>query len=215
MPSKTEIANLALAKFREGRIASIESTTDPVAVVMNDQYDHALQVVLEEHRWNFAGKRATLSKLATAPAFGWDHQYQLPGDLLRIRDVNGEDGQASSRYYEIEGEALLTNDDTVEITYTASVVDTGLFTPSFTEALAFKLAASTCARITGDDSLALQLEKQYEVALSKAILNDSKALGSRDKNLMRRLLGSAPILNVSGGNAHRWARTWNSLKNWP
>lgn len=215
MPSKTQIANIALAKIREGRIENIESSTDSIAVVMNDQYDHALRFLLEEHRWNFAGKRATLTELGTTPAFGWDHQYQLPGDLLRLKEVNGEDIEGSSRSFEIEGNALLTNDDDVDITYTGRVTDTNLFSPSFSDALATKLAALTCARITGDAQLALALEKQYEVALSKAILNDTKAMGSRDKNLMRRLLENAPILNIRGGNARRWARTWNSIKNWP
>ena len=30
MPTKTDIANIALAKFREGRITNIESNTDSV-----------------------------------------------------------------------------------------------------------------------------------------------------------------------------------------
>lgn len=215
MPSKTDIANIALAKFREGRITSIESTTDDVAVMCADQYDNARDMLLEEHRWNFAGKRATLTELGTAPAFGWDKQYQLPGDLIRLKDVNGEDNEGSSRAFEVEGNVLLTNDTSVNITYIYKVTNTNLYSPTFVDALAYKLAALTCSRITGDDRLTVALEKQYEVALAKAIHNDTKANGSRDKNLMRRLLESAPILNVRGGNTHRWARTWNSIKNWP
>lgn len=195
--TKTEIANIALAKFREGRITNIESTTDPVAVVMNDQYDHALELVLEEHRWNFAGKRVTLTQLSDDPPFGWDHQYQLPSDLIRLKDVNGEDVEASSRLFAIEGTALLTNDDTVTITYVAKVTDTNLFSPSFVEALCFKLASITCARLTGDSELAIMLDKQYNYALSKAVHNDTKAAGSRDRNLMQRLMDSAPILGGS------------------
>ena len=89
MPTKTDIANIALAKFREGRITNIESNTDSVAVVMNDQYDHAIELLLEEHRWNFAGKRVTLTQLSDDPPFGWDHQYALPSDCIRLKDVNG------------------------------------------------------------------------------------------------------------------------------
>jgi hypothetical protein len=195
--TKTEIANIALAKFREGRITNIESTTDPVAVVMNDQYDHALELVLEEHRWNFAGKRVTLTQLSDDPPFGWDHQYQLPSDIIRLKDVNGEDVEASSRLFAIEGTALLTNDDEVTITYVAKVTDTNLFSPSFVEALCFKLASITCARLTGDSELAIMLDKQYNYALSKAVHNDTKAAGSRDRNLMQRLMDSAPILGGS------------------
>ncbi len=206
MPSKTQIANIALAKYREGRITSIESTTDTVAIVLNDQWKHALHFLLEEHRWNFAGKRATLSRLGTDPEFGYDYQYRLPADLIRLKEVNGEDIESSLRQFEIEGTSLLTDETTVEITYIYEVIDTNLFSPSFADALATKLAALTCARITGDDKLALQLSQQYEVALAKAILNDSKANGSRDKNLMRRMLESSGVLNVRTGGYY-WGGT--------
>jgi len=194
MPTKTDIANIALAKFREGRITNIESNTDSVAVVMNDQYDHALELLLEEHRWNFAGKRVTLTKVSDAPPFGWDYQYQLPSDIIRLRDVNGEDVEASSRLYTVEGDKLLTNDKTVTITYTGKVTDTNLFSPSFIESLAFKLASITCGRLTGDSDLAIALDRQYTVAVSKAINNDTKVAGSRDRNLMQRMMEQAPIL---------------------
>ena len=203
--TKTEIANIALAKFREGRITTIESTTDPVAVVMNDQYDHALELLLEEHRWNFAAKRVALTQLGTAPPFGWSNQYALPADCIRLKDVNGEDVEASSQLFELEGSNLLTNDDTVTITYVAKITDTNLYSPSFVEALSFKLASITCGRLTGDTELAIMLDKQYNYALSKAIHNDTKANGSRDKNLMERMLNSSAILggnNVGSGSSY-------------
>lgn len=206
--TKTDIANIALAKFREGRITDITSTTDPVAVVVSDQYDHALRYVLEEHRWNFAGKRAKLTELGTTPAFGWDHQYQLPADLIRIKEVNGEAIEESLRSFIIEGDKLLTNEDSVEITYVSEVTDPNLFSPSFIDALATKLAALVCARITGDSALAIQLEKQYELGVSKAILNDAKAVGGGERNLMYRMMSSSPILNVRGAGSRLWYRTF-------
>lgn len=192
--TKTEIANIALAKFREGRITNIESDTDSVAVVMNDQYDHALELLLEEHRWNFAGTRITLTQLSDAPPFGWKYQYQLPSDIIRLRDVNGEDVEASSQLFAIEGNKLLTNDAKVTITYTGKITDVNLFSPSFIEALAFKLASITCGRLTGDAELAVALGRQYEQALAKSMHNDTKANGSRDKNLMQRMMGGSAIL---------------------
>ena len=192
--TKTEIANIALAKFREGRITNIESDTDSVAVVMNDQYDHALELLLEEHRWNFAGTRITLTQLSDAPPFGWKYQYQLPSDIIRLRDVNGEDVEASSQLFALEGNKLLTNDAKVTITYTGKITDVNLFSPSFIEALAFKLASITCGRLTGDAELAVALGRQYEQALAKSMHNDTKANGSRDKNLMQRMMGGSAIL---------------------
>jgi len=194
MPTKTDIANIALAKFREGRITNIESNTDSVAVVMNDQYDHALELLLEEHRWNFAGKRVTLTQVSDKPPFGWDYKYQLPSDIIRLKDVNGEDVEASSRHYVVEGDKLLTNDKTVTITYTAKVTDVNLFSPSFIESLAFKLASLVCGRLTGDTELAIALDRQYSVAVAKSMNSDAKVAGSRDRNLMQRMMEQAPIL---------------------
>ena len=208
--TKTQIANIALAKFREGRITNIESTTDPVAVVMNDQYDHALELLLEEHRWNFAGKRVTLTKISDDPPFGWDHQYALPADCIRLKDVNGEDVEASSKAFTLEGRYLLTNDDTVTITYVAKIIDTNFFSPSFSEALAFKLSSLTCGRLTGDTELAIMLDKQYNYALSKAIHNDTKADGSREHNLMQRMLNSSAILGGSSLTGTGYTRTVSS-----
>jgi len=208
--TKTEIANIALAKFREGRITTIESTTDPVAVVMNDQYDHALELLLEEHRWNFAGKRVTLTQLSDDPPFGWDHQYALPSDCIRLKDVNGEDVEASSKLFTLEGRNLLTNDDTVTITYVAKIIDTNFYSPSFVEALTFKLASITCGRLTGDTDLAIMLDKQYNYALSKAIHNDTKAAGSREHNLMQRMMNSSTILGGSPLSGTGYTRTVSS-----
>ena len=196
--TKTDIANIALAKFREGRIANIESDTDPVAVVLNDQYDHALKLLLEEHRWNFAGKRVTLTKLQDKPPFGWNFQYALPSDIVRLKDVNGEDVEASSRRFTLEGDRLLTNDSEVTVTYVGEVADTNLFSPSFVEALSFKLASICCGRLTGDTDLAIMLDKQYNYALAKATHNDTKACGSRETNLMQRMMGSSAILGGHG-----------------
>ena len=205
--TKTQIANIALAKFREGRITNIESDTDSVAVVMNDQYDHALELLLEEHRWHFAGQRVTLTKLQDKPPFGWNFQYALPSDCIRLKDVNGEDVESSSRLFTIEGRNLLSNDDVVTITYVAEIADTNLFSPSFVESLAFKLASITCGRLTGDTDLAIALDKQYNYALAKAIHNDTKSAGSRDTNLMNRLMGSSAIL---GGGANYSSRGTSS-----
>ena len=210
MPTKTDIANIALAKFREGRITNIESNTDSVAVVMNDQYDHAIELLLEEHRWNFAGKRVTLTQLSDDPPFGWDHQYALPSDCIRLKDVNGENVEASSKLFTLEGRSLLTNDDTVTITYVAKIIDTTFFSPSFVEALAFKLASITCGRLTGDTELAIMLDKQYNFALAKAIHNDTKADGSREHNLMQRMMNSSPILGGTSLSGTGYTRT--SLK---
>jgi len=214
MPSKTDIANIALAKFREGRITSIDDTTDSVAIIVKDQFEHCLRTVLEEHRWNFAGKRATLTQLVAAPEFGWTYQYQLPTDLIRLKEVNGELHEASLGTFTIEGDLLLSNEPTIAITYVGYVDDPNLFSPSFVDAMSFKLASLLCARITGNADLATSLDKQYQVGLSRAILLDAKAMGSNEKNLMQRQYQSSAIMNLRLGS-HPLYRTARYYQNFP
>jgi len=73
------ICNLALGKLGAARIISLTEAS-PEANACSIHYEQTRNEVLRAHRWNFAITRATLTELASAPEFGWAHQYQLPND---------------------------------------------------------------------------------------------------------------------------------------
>ncbi len=61
------------------------------------------------------------SALATAPAFGYAYQYQLPTDYIRAIEFNAQAAGTSQALFEIEGDKLLTNDSRSNfVTFTAT-----------------------------------------------------------------------------------------------
>ncbi|WP_237763927.1 hypothetical protein [Terrimicrobium sacchariphilum] len=134
----------------------------PEAALCNRFYDQTRDEVLQSHPWNFAIKRATLSLLADAPAFGWAYQYQLPSDCLRILQLNGYQVYQADGRFDIEGGRMMTNCDTAQVRYIARVTDGTLFPPLFVEALALKLATRLAKPITGSASEVERLKTEYE-----------------------------------------------------
>ena len=86
--SETDIANSALAEIGARRITSLSDDSDSVRVC-KEQFNNIRDSLLESHPWNFAIKRLQLGKLATSPEFGFDNQFQLPSDCLRVLGTTG------------------------------------------------------------------------------------------------------------------------------
>ncbi len=102
---------------------------------------------LRAHPWNFAHRRAQLTALSVAPAFGFTHQYQLPADWLRF--VKPED----CHEWAIEGGMILANDaGPLNIHYVRRVDEPGLFDPQFAILLALRVAMAICEELTGSAS---------------------------------------------------------------
>ena len=72
--------------------------------------------LLRSHTWNFATKRAKLAPSATPPASGFDNQFRVPSDFLRIVDVSDNDAHTGNVYYKLE----VDEEDDVEGTFAES-----------------------------------------------------------------------------------------------
>lgn len=129
------------------------------------------------------------------PSWNYGLTYQLPPGCLRVIQVsdifNGVDlseyRNQDNREYVIEGDKLLTNmtgndmNNTVQpvggapptpvplpILYVADVTDAAQFHPLFVEALACKLAAEMCERLTQSLSKIQTLEAKYKDTVREA-----------------------------------------------
>lgn len=113
-------------------------------------YEPIRDALLRAHPWNFARRRASLSRLATTPAFGYAYEYQLPTDCLRVLEFNEEDVVGVDRpdAYEIEGRKLLTDAGQANIVYIARISDTNQFDSLFVTALSLQMAAELAMPIT-------------------------------------------------------------------
>lgn len=171
---ETTICNLALGKIGSIRIMSLDDATQP-ARYCKLFYAQGRDEVLRCHDWNFATARATLSQLASAPAFGWAYQYQLPTDCLRVLQLNAYEHRESRPPYVVEQGKLLTDQDAANILYTSRVEDANLFDPLFIKALSIKLASDIVTPLTGSRSQAAELMQEFEGLLKNlASAQDSK-----------------------------------------
>lgn len=165
---ETFICNQALGLLGSGKIMSLNDESKEGRFCKRF-YAQTRDEVSAEHRWNFAIKRQTLSRLSAAPASEWDYQYQTPNDCLRVLQVNGFEITEPNRTFSVEGGVVLTDCEGANIRYIARIEDANLYPPIFIEALAVKIASKLAQPITGSRDLPEALLQKYErVVVPKA-----------------------------------------------
>lgn len=182
MPAQTDvtICNLALTLLGADRITDLLDDSEN-ARKCNAIYSFIRDEVLRAHPWNFAVKRATLAELAAPPVYGYDHQFQIPTDCLRVFEVSsGYSDVESETEFEIEGKALLTDMNTCYIRYIFRVTDPTQFDTVFATAFAARLAAELAYSITGHGSMATAMMQIYEQKMSAAKGADAQESGLPD-----------------------------------
>lgn len=155
MASRVEIANRALTKLGQARILTL---TDDVKAAreINSCFDILRDAELREHAWSFSIKRAQLAALVSTPSWGFDNQFQLPTDYLKMLDINDSWRVGIQDYvtgpsdpFKIEGGLILTDMDApLKIRYVARIEDAGLYDALFVEALACRIAVEVCEALT-------------------------------------------------------------------
>jgi hypothetical protein len=163
------IINLALIELGEKTITARSDTTEP-GITMNLLYDHVRDEEMEKHPWAFAMARAQLSEDTSSPAFEWTNQFVLPADYLRAwRLYNTVVGPN----YVIEGNLLLTDEETCYLRYIKRVTDTTKFSNLFVRALAAQLAMRATARLTSNRTKMADLSVIYDNAIRDAMLTNA------------------------------------------
>lgn len=181
MADKVSICNLALSHIGENpSIVSVspdEESEEAKACIAF--YGIAKLKLLEDHDWSFATKYAKLSQLLMTDTHGYKAGYAVPSDCLRIQNLRDARVQESVFKYDTDfivvnedsRKILLTNCANPKISYTSSEVSEALFSPGFTDALAWLLASYVAGeRIKGKEgaSFARDCQQQYAAALSRA-----------------------------------------------
>jgi hypothetical protein len=206
MNTNTDLANRALAHIGEMRISDIEDAESKAARTCKGCLQAVIDEVLREHRWNCAIKRVSLSQLAGTPAHGFARAFQLPGDFLRLLEVNGEQFGESDEFFEIEdGSRLLTDADKAEIRYVRRI-GVAEFDPLLAKAVSAALAAEICIPLNLNLQMQAQLEGLKARAISRAQRVDAIEVGSREVRPIERLLGNSLLIRARG------ARSRNPLR---
>lgn len=177
MKSQIAICNHALTKIGEQRIISL-GDDNKAARALTSAWDICLNSELRAHNWRFAITRTRLAALSTAPDWGFQYQYQLPSDNLRLIQVNdyiidvnaGYYNQRDTSMYQLESNKILTDlAAPLKIRYVRQVVDTTEFDALFDDVLACKLAMQICEEITDSGSLKQAISEEYKQALRNAL----------------------------------------------
>lgn len=165
--SEVSIANLALQKLGDERIASLTEDST-VAREVNNCYEILRDREQRAHAWNFCKKRTILAPDATPPPFDYAFAFPLPADNLRLLPPNrlGLDWKIENHN---GTKAILTNDgNTLEIEYVARIEDTAQFDPLFVEALASKMAWHMAEKLTQSNTKKAAALQEYITTMREA-----------------------------------------------
>lgn len=154
LQTKIGIWNIALDVLREQPLASISDNT-PEAKWLTRNYDQQRDYLLERVLWKFALDRASVAADATAPAFGWSYRYLMPTDMVKlVPPTKYGEWMGTPISYELESGWLLTNViGPLNIRYVKRITSEGLFTNSFCEILALRLARRMAHWMTGKQGM--------------------------------------------------------------
>lgn len=181
-----QIVNTALLQLGSSTITSFEDGTNE-ALVMLAHYDRARQGMLRDNPWNFSMKRALLAEVTDAnlppsSASDFAHVFELPSDFISLRKVMNDVD------YRMEGNRILSKEETCEILYVYNVEDVALFDPKFEEALIAYLTAEMGYSFTRDidvraQNYAIYQEKIAQAKFSNAIEDIEEQIGDEDRRL--------------------------------
>lgn len=149
------LASQALVLLGEDPIAAFEETGTP-GIVADSRYETTVRALLAGHPWHFARTFATLTRLTAEPetATGYTAAYQRPIDCLRV--VCPWLNERAVTDWSLDATRILLDagtSDTVELEYLART-DESRWSPVFTQALVYQLAAEFAVPVTGDPKLA-------------------------------------------------------------
>lgn len=173
---KVGVANLALSRIGAKRISSFSENTTS-AQAMNEVYADILDEVLAEGPWTFAQSQAALTQLSLTSAFtadGLSYIYSEPNDLIKINFVN--DSNCTFKRESMSGQNVIRADISgLQILYTFRNDNPVTYFPSFTAALAARLAYELCFKISEAAKYAADIYSDYhKMKLPKALSLDSQ-----------------------------------------
>ena len=181
-----EICNQAIGWLGGNRITSLDDGTTE-AKLCKDNFTFIRDAVLEAMDWSFAKKQTRLTPLATAPDFRFDQQFLLPSDVLRIITAGAVEDFSDWLEWERQADVVAADTDVLYLLYVARITDTTRFPPSFTQALAQRIAADLAVPLTENAGLSQRYWQLYERKLAEAASNDGMQ-GRQQKIKSGRLL---------------------------
>ena len=120
--------------------------------------------------------------VVVVPEFEWSYGYTLPSDFLAMRSIWGENQSKENTIYSyaLEGDLLLSNENSMKIRYTKREVTVNNFDPLFIEVLVLSLAVKLCMAIGQDDKMYRDLRE--ELYGRKGLMSRVRAMDKQEQN---------------------------------
>ena len=173
MATKLQLYNQALLLMKERRLSGLAEDRESRRT-MDEFYDQVVQFCLEQGMWKFAMRSATLNQDG-AGAYGFTYVFNLPSDHIHtfaVGDTADYDPPLVYTYAEEAG-LLYANTTTLRLRYSSNGANYGLLLSDWPQGFAFyvacELAAWTAYAITGNENVALMLDKKSKIMLANSL----------------------------------------------
>jgi len=131
--------------------------------------------------WNCCIERTELAASTETPAYGYANKVPLPGDLLRLLEVESTRlvpsiqsvGNLDYGAYKVEGRFILVNEAPINIKYIKRVEDPTQFSILFIAALAARIAAELAIPLRQDQALYDTMMNKYKDISATARFSDA------------------------------------------
>ena len=149
LASEVNVANLALTDLGADRIISLTEDSENARKV-NAIFVLVRDSVLRSHPWNFAIARLNFNQTTNTPEFGFDSEFQIPGNVLRILTPETREVDDFVR----EGDKILVNDTSFKARCIIRIEDPTQWDELFVTTFAARLAAELAYSITDSRTVA-------------------------------------------------------------
>jgi hypothetical protein len=160
------------------------------AAVCAEHYTDCVNELLDSHDWNLATVKRALVARPTSDDPAWEYCYELPAGLLRVISIIPADA-TDNHYtataavpvdYEIHADTsdvvrIYTDLEDAWVRFVKYVTNPNLFSPTFLEALQWKLASRIAGPIIKGTEGAAERDRctgQYMMAMAKATTRDAR-----------------------------------------
>lgn len=173
--SQIDILNLACTHLGERLVTSID---DPVEIASRTKahWNFWRDAELRKHAWRFAIVRTSLTKDVIGPSWGFQSAFTLPGDCMRVVQINeiypGVDlsdyRNSDTAEFRIEGGKILSNDSTIKLRYVTNAKPIGEWDAAFVMTFSWFVAMQLVERLTESTTKGERARRGYNEALSDA-----------------------------------------------
>lgn len=193
MITDVSICNKSLSLLGFPPIVSLLDENDASAIICNAAYEMVKGEMLEIREWTFAVVRGIMEPSPSPPLFGYENRFVIPANVSRVVEVSdnpGFDPLVRGKFKWVkEADAILSDANTIYARWLLIDIDENLFTPAFTNAFSYRLAAEIAMPLSEDMSKVELFSGIYELKIREASAQDG-GQGVQERITANRITGA-------------------------